>query len=146
MTPESLHFTLDSTLETIERIEHLAIEHAQRMGFAGPSLDQIILAVHETAANAVFHGNDGLAHKKVFVDIDLNENQFKITIGDQGKGFDPEKVPDPLGAEEIFRERGRGVFLSKALMDEYQVQCPVSGGSIVTLVKYLNHPDGKGHS
>src|SRR5215475_3006041 len=144
MTPESLHFSLDSTLETIERIEHLAIEHAQRMGFAGPSLDQIILAVHETAANAVFHGNSGIAQKKVSVDISVDEKQFKITIGDQGKGFDPGKVPNPLGEEEIFRERGRGVFLSRALMDEYQVQCPVTGGSVVTLVKYLNHPDGTG--
>lgn len=145
MTPEALHFTLDSTLETVERIERLALEHAQRVGFEGPKLDQIILAVHETAANAVFHGNAASADKKVFVDISVDDEQFKITIRDEGKGFDPAKIPNPLGEEEIFRERGRGVFLSRALMDEYHVRCGAKGGSEVSLVKYLKDADGDGH-
>ena len=147
MTPEAEHYTLDSTLESVEKIEHLVLEHARRAGFCGISLEQIALAVHETAANAVFHGNHESVEKKVSLDIRSTGNQLKVVITDEGNGFDPAKIPDPLAPEEMFRERGRGVYLTRALMDEYQVKCGAKGGSEVTLVKYLKQPDpGREHA
>ena len=136
--PEAEHYTLDSTLESVERIEHLVLEHARRAGFCGISLEQIGLAVHETAANAVFHGNQESVQKKVMLDISASANQLKIVITDEGKGFDPASLPDPLAPDGMFRERGRGIYLTRALMDEYRVQPAPNGGSEVTLVKYLN--------
>jgi len=141
MMPEAEHYTLDSTLDSVEKIEHLVLEHARRAGFCDISLEQIALAVHETAANAVFHGNKESAGKKVSLDIHATANQLKIVITDEGNGFDPAKIPDPLAPEEMFRERGRGVYLTRALMDEYHVSCGAKGGSEVTLVKYLKQPD-----
>jgi serine/threonine-protein kinase RsbW len=141
MNPEAEHYTLDSTLETVEKIEHLVLEHARRAGFCGISLEQIALAVHETAANAVFHGNHECTEKKVSLVICTTGDQLKIVIADEGNGFDPAKIPDPLAPEEMFRERGRGVYLTRALMDEYQVRRAAKGGSEVTLVKYLKHPN-----
>jgi serine/threonine-protein kinase RsbW len=135
--PEAEHYTLDSTLESVEKIEHLVLEYARRAGFCGISLEQIGLAVHETAANAVFHGNQENVQKKVLLDICATGDQLKIVITDEGKGFDPAKLPDPLAPEEMFRERGRGINLTRALMDEYRVQPGAKGGSEVTLVKYL---------
>ena len=136
--PEAEHYTLDSTLESVERIEHLVLEHARRAGFCGISLEQIGLAVHETAANAVFHGNQESVQKKVMLDISASANQLKVVITDEGKGFDPASLPDPLAPDGMFRERGRGIYLTRALMDEYRVQPAPNGGSEVTLVKYLN--------
>jgi serine/threonine-protein kinase RsbW len=136
--PEAEHYTLDSTLESVERIEHLVLEHARRAGFCGISLEQIGLAVHETAANAVFHGNQESVQKKVALDISASANQLKVVITDEGKGFDPASLPDPLAPDGMFRERGRGIYLTRALMDEYRVQPAPNGGSEVTLVKYLN--------
>jgi serine/threonine-protein kinase RsbW len=145
--PEDEHYKLDSTLESVERIEHLVLEHARRAGFCGVSLEQIALAVHETAANAVFHGNQESSRKKVSLDIHATADQLRIVITDEGNGFDPAKIPDPLAPEEMFRERGRGVYLTRALMDEYQVHCGAKGGSEVTLVKYLKQPDqGREHT
>ena len=141
MTPEAEHYTLDSTLDGVEQIENLVLERAQRAGFGGASLDQIALAVHETAANAVFHGNRESAEKKVFLDIALTDDHLTIIITDQGDGFDPATVPDPLSPQEIYKERGRGIYLSRALMDEYQVRRPAAGGSEVTMVKYLKQRD-----
>jgi|SRR5580700_4521672 len=136
--PEAEHYTLDSTLESVERIEHLVLEYARRAGFCGISLEQIGLAVHETAANAVFHGNQESVQKKVALDISASANQLKVVITDEGKGFDPASLPDPLAPDGMFRERGRGIYLTRALMDEYRVQPAPNGGSEVTLVKYLN--------
>ncbi|HTC90472.1 MAG TPA: ATP-binding protein [Bryobacteraceae bacterium] len=140
MMPEAEHYTLDSTLDSVEKIEHLVLEYARRAGFCDISLEQISLAVHETAANAVFHGNKEILGKKVSLDIHATPDQLKIVITDEGNGFDPAKIPDPLAPEEMFRERGRGVYLTRALMDEYQVTCGAQGGSEVTLVKYLKPP------
>jgi len=140
MMPEAEHYTLDSTLDSVEKIEHLVLEYARRAGFCDISLEQISLAVHETAANAVFHGNKESVGKKVSLDIQATANQLKIVISDEGNGFDPAKIPDPLAPEEMYRERGRGVYLTRALMDEYRVRCG-AGGSEVTLVKYLKPPD-----
>lgn len=142
--PEAEHYTLDSTLDSVEKIEHLVLEYARRAGFCDISVEQISLAVHETAANAVFHGNKENLGKKVSLDIQATANQLKIVITDEGNGFDPAEIPDPLAPEEMFRERGRGVYLTRALMDEYQVRCGAKGGSEVTLVKYLKPPDTSG--
>jgi serine/threonine-protein kinase RsbW len=130
-------YMLDSTLETVDRVEYLTLEFAERAGFRDASLEQIALAVHETAANAVIHGNRYSREKKVSVAISIIDNQFKITIGDEGEGFDPHAIPESSSLQELLRVHGRGVYLSRVLMDEYRVQFRDSGGTEVTLIKYL---------
>ncbi len=130
-------YTLDSTLETVDRVEYLTIELAEKAGFRDAGLEQIVLAVHETTANAVIHGNRYSRDKKVSVAISIVENQFTITIGDEGEGFDPQTIPESSSLQELLRVHGRGVYLSRVLMDEYRVQLRDSGGAEVTLIKYL---------
>ena len=137
----TLHHMLDSTLESVDRVESLALELATKAGFREASLDHIALAVHETTANAVIHGNRYSREKKVSVEISITGNQFKITIGDQGDGFDPRTIPESCSPHELLRASGRGVYLSRALMDEYSVQLRDTGGAEVTLIKYLQPPD-----
>ena len=77
------------------------------------------LSLQEAIANAVRHGCKGDATKKVqcFVTVDA-VGEVVIVVRDPGEGFDPSKVPDPLGAENIFKPSGRGVFLINGLMDQ----------------------------
>jgi serine/threonine-protein kinase RsbW len=133
----AVHHLLDSTLESVDRVEYLTVELAKSAGFRDSSLEQIVLAVHETTANAVIHGNRYSREKKVSVAISIAENQFKITIGDEGEGFDPRAIPESLSLQELLRTHGRGVYLSRALMDEYTVQPKEAGGAEVTMIKYL---------
>ena len=128
---------LDSTLESVDRVEYLTLEFAQRAGFRDASLEQIALAVHETAANAVIHGNRYNPDKKISVAISIGENRLTITIGDEGEGFDPQTIPESSSLQELLRVHGRGVYLSRVLVDEYRVQLRDSGGTEVTLIKYL---------
>jgi serine/threonine-protein kinase RsbW len=137
MSDVTVHHMLDSTLESVDRVESLTLEVAKRAGFRGVSLDQIILAVHETTANAVIHGNRFNKEKNVSVAISITKNQLEITIEDEGDGFDPGAVPDPLSLQELLRDSGRGVYLARALMDQYKVQRRETGGTKVTLIKYL---------
>jgi serine/threonine-protein kinase RsbW len=137
MTAVTVHEVLDSTLEAVAHVETVAVEVARRVGFRGVSLDHISLATHETTTNAVVHGNRYRTEKKVFVAISITQDRIKIKVADEGDGFDPKTLPDPLAPERLSGDSGRGVYLSRAFMDEYHVRSRDTGGAEVTLVKYL---------
>jgi len=141
MIEKTVQHVLDSTLDTVAFVENLVSEIAQRAGFSEASVEQISLAVHETAANAVIHGNQYSAAKKVFVAISVNEDRMAITIGDEGGGLDPETIPDPLTPMGLLQQSGRGLYLSRVLMDEHHVEARNGGGTQITLTKYLQRTD-----
>ena len=128
---------LDSTLESVDSAEELALEEAERAGVAEDDLHKIAMAVRESMVNAVVHGNRYNAHKKVRVSVSKGPRQFVVKIADEGDGFDYEHLPDPLAEENLLRHSGRGIFLIKAFMDEFQVRRLDPAGTEVTLVKYL---------
>ncbi len=59
-----------------------------------------------------------------------------MVIGDEGDGFDPTAVPDPLAGENLLRGSGRGVMLMQAFMDEFQISKRSPQGTEVKMVKY----------
>src|SRR5260370_32343430 len=139
MTAVTVHEVLDSTLEAVAHVEIVGAEVDRRVGFRGVSLDHISLATHETTTNAVVHGNRYRSEKKVVVAISITQDRFKITIADDGDGFDPDTLPDPLAPERLSSGSGRGVFPSQAFMDEYHVPSRYAVGTEDTVVKNL-HP------
>ena len=60
-----------------------------------------------------------------------------VRIADEGEGFDFESLPDPLAPENLMRTSGRGIFLIRSFMDEFQMRHLEPGGTEVTLVKYV---------
>jgi serine/threonine-protein kinase RsbW len=77
------------------------------------------LALREALSNAIVHGNRLDARKLVHVRCccECGKGVF-IVVRDQGQGFDPGKVPDPLALENLRSEHGRGIHLMKLAMDE----------------------------
>lgn len=77
------------------------------------------LALREALNNAVVHGNRLDAHKLVHVRCRCKAGKgISITVSDQGQGFDPRAVPDPLSVDNLQAEHGRGIHLMKVAMDE----------------------------
>jgi serine/threonine-protein kinase RsbW len=77
------------------------------------------LALREALNNALVHGNRLDAHKLVHVRCRCRVGEgISITVSDQGQGFDPSAVPDPLSVENLQSEHGRGVYLMKWAMDQ----------------------------
>lgn len=134
---ETVDQFLESTLESVDSAETLVLDMAQKAGFPEEDLHKIGMAVRESMVNAVVHGNQYSAHKKVHVSVSKEPDRFTVTIADQGKGFDLGNVPDPLSDENLLRHSGRGIFLIRAFMDELQVRRLSPAGTEVTLVKYL---------
>ena len=135
--PETVERFLESTLESVDSAEELAVGVAQRAGFDDDDLMRIGMAVRESMVNAVVHGNRYNAHKKVRFSVGHNAERFTVRIADEGEGFDFESLPDPLAPENIMRTSGRGIFLIRSFMDEFEMRHLDPGGTEVTLVKYL---------
>ena len=127
---------LDSSLESVDSAEELALSAAVRAGFEEEDLHKIGMAVRESMINAVVHGNRYSAHKKVHLIVADEPGQLTVTIADEGEGFDFHSVPDPLSPDNLLRASGRGIFLIRAFMDDFQVRRLLPAGTEVTLVKY----------
>ena len=136
-SPETVERFLDSTLDSVDSAEELAVGMAQRAGLDEDELMKIGMAIRESVVNAVVHGNRYNAHKKVRFAVVSNGQQFIVRIGDEGEGFDFNSIPDPLAPENLLRTSGRGIFLIRSFMDDFQMRHLESGGTEVTLVKNL---------
>jgi len=128
---------LESTLDSVDEAEELALEAAEKAGVPEDDLHKIAMAVRESMVNAVVHGNRYNAHKRVRLSLSKTPEDFVVRIADQGEGFDYENLPDPLAQENLLRHSGRGIFLIKAFMDDFQVRRLEPAGTEVTLVKHL---------
>lgn len=134
--PEKEERFLESTLESVDSAEELALGVAGRAGFDDEDLMKIGMAVRESMVNAVVHGNRYNANKKVRFSVAHDAQRFTVRIADQGEGFDVESLPDPLAPENLMRTSGRGIFLIRSFMDEFEIHRQEQGGMEVTLVKY----------
>ena len=139
LTEPELHeaLTLPSTLSTVEAIESKTAELAQQAGFDEDTVSQIAMISREAAANAVLHGNKKDPNKQVRATFSLTSESLSIQVADEGSGFDPESVPDPLSPEGLLKPSGRGIFLMRAIMDEVHFR-QLSPGTEITLVKHRN--------
>jgi serine/threonine-protein kinase RsbW len=86
--------------------------------FAFPRKDQfgVRLAVEEAMVNAVKHGNRGDSAKEARLRFHVNAEFVLVEVEDEGAGFDPAQVPDPLAPENLERPSGRGLFLIRKYM------------------------------
>lgn len=128
---------LESSLESVDRAEEIVVQQAREMGFSEDEQHHIGVALRECMVNAIVHGNQYNARKKVHLVISRTPRQLEVRISDEGGGFDPGQLPDPLAEENLLRQSGRGVMMMQAFMDEFEVRRRHSGGTEVRMVKYL---------
>ena len=134
---ETVERFLDSTLESVDHAEEIAVGLAKRAGFGEDDLTKIGMAVRESMVNAVVHGNRYNANKKVRFSVSKNSESLTVRIADEGEGFDFENLPDPCAGENLFRSSGRGIFLIRSFMDEFEIRRLAPGGLEVVLVKRM---------
>jgi serine/threonine-protein kinase RsbW len=137
MTEQRVFYTLDSTLETVDKAEERASRFAADLGFGEDEVTQISMAVREGAVNAVLHGNAYAADKKVTLAFEQTSEDLVITIRDQGKGMDLSKIPNPLAPENLLKTSGRGIFLMRSFMDVVEIR-PSQTGTEVKLIKHVH--------
>jgi CheY-like chemotaxis protein/anti-sigma regulatory factor (Ser/Thr protein kinase) len=150
-------FELENDLKLLSAfVQELRESLPERGLFAHNDCLRITTAVDEALANAYFHGNLEVSSKlreqdatsflelaekrlqespynerKIFVQLHWERN-LTLTIRDEGPGFDPSGLPDPLAPGFVERPCGRGLLLMRSFMDQVEYN---RTGNQVTLVK-----------
>jgi serine/threonine-protein kinase RsbW len=132
----TVEMCLESRVENVEVAEEACRRVCETAGFDTETAYQIEMAVHETVINAIFHGNRQDPAKSVFLKFLISENGVEIHVRDEGKGFDPASLPDPVAQENLLNVSGRGIFLVRKFMDEFKVETSAGSGTEVIMVKY----------
>ena len=130
-------------LDIASRFEMLDVAHTvvsqlcKLVGFKEETTHYLAVAVRESVVNAIKHGNGQDESKRVEVLITLTDRSLEVQVKDQGEGFEPDEVPDPLAPENLLKAYGRGIFFMKQFMDEVSYTFPPKGGTVVRMVKNL---------
>jgi serine/threonine-protein kinase RsbW len=142
MAPETKHLevTLDTHVESVNLAEEMCIRVAEAAGFNEDECYRIGMSVREGVINAFHYGNQEKPEKKIHLGVDLTDQKMVIHVTDEGKGFRLSDVPDPLAEENLLSTSGRGIFLMKAFMDEFDVVPGKTGGAELVMSKRLPLP------
>ncbi len=136
-----VHLEIHSTIEALDLVQAVTEHIARRLGFDEDALHWTTMAVRESVVNAITHGNSSDPAKIVFIDYTATpESQpadFVVSVRDQGRGFDPETVKDPLTPENVLSASGRGVFLIRQFMDDVSMRRAPGGGMEVRMTKHI---------
>lgn len=143
---ERIEITISSRFENIELVQVIAEHLCENAGVDEDGSHWIGMAVREAVANAIKHGNKLDVRKKVFATFVLDGPELEITISDEGEGFDPEKVSDPLNPQNLMKTSGRGIFYMKTFMDQVQYSFQPGSGTSLVMTKNLTRGSGIAHT
>ncbi|MBE7515763.1 MAG: ATP-binding protein [Chloracidobacterium sp.] len=131
----NLEIKLRSRLESVDEAARSADEFAKSCGFDEEFRYALDLAVRESVANAVKHGNKFDESLPVEVRFDADDDAFEISVRDHGAGFDIDGIPDPRDPENLLKANGRGILFMNSFMDEIRWLQAEGGGTEVKMVK-----------
>ena len=132
-----IRMSLSSRFENIEMAQHLCGKLLEGWQLNEETTHWILMALREALANAIKHGNGQDMAKRVHLEMGVKDHTLRIRIRDEGTGFDPAGVADPLAQENRFKTSGRGIFYMKTFMDEVRFSRVDGGGMEIVLTKDL---------
>ena len=137
---QTVRLDFDSTFEMLDLVQVVSDHIARLAGLDEEARHWVNVAVRESVINAIKHGNCNDVAKRVHVEFTPIEqvdtpSGVVIRVRDEGHGFDPASVPDPLAPENLLKGSGRGIFLIRSFMDEMILQRAEEGGMEMVMVK-----------
>ncbi len=129
MTAQQIIFrlTMASNPDNVTRIEKFLAKISRSVTLDEIQLHKLMVSLTEAVNNAIVHGNKRDPRKKVAIQCELLPGWLLIMVNDEGRGFKPEGVRNPLKKENLMRENGRGIFLMRTLMDRVEFEKIKSG-------------------
>lgn len=136
-TPISQSVVVQSSPAALNETCKELLSKLKTNNFSEENIFAVHLALEEAFLNAVIHGNRMNLNKEVKVDYSVGLGEVRISVTDEGEGFDPNSVPDPRCVENIYKTRGRGLLLMRSYMDVVKFN---QHGNRVDMVKYKEDP------
>jgi serine/threonine-protein kinase RsbW len=129
-----------STFDVLDIAQVISDHLARMVGLDEDAQHWVSVAVRESIINAVKHGNCHDTTKRVFVEFTPLESPdppgVAIRVRDEGCGFDPSTLSNPLAEENLLKSSGRGIFLIRCFMDEMILRPAPEGGMEMVMVKH----------
>ena len=123
--------TFPSSTDHLQKVESVCCEVAAEAGFDESGMDDLSIAITELFNNAILHGNKNDASKNIVITYTCSKTHLIVSIKDEGTGFKPEKIRDPLAPENLLAENGRGLYLAKNLMDDVKFNFSDDGTEVL---------------
>jgi serine/threonine-protein kinase RsbW len=150
MTPNGhqiirLEFT--SAFEMLDFVQVVSDHLSRHVGLDDDAMHWVGVAIRESVINAIKHGNRNDSSKRVFVEFGTSIGdapELSIRVRDQGEGFDPELVANPLDPENLLKSSGRGIFLIRNFMDDVQLRRAPEGGMEIRMLKRVQPASADG--
>src|SRR5688572_1705001 len=137
----TIRLQIPSTYELLDLIQLVCDRLSALAALDEDAVHWIGVAVRESVINAIKHGNREDYTKLVTVEFALTPaaqpSEFVVRVLDQGQGFDPVVIADPLAPENILKSSGRGIFFMRSFMDDVSLRRASEGGMEVRMVKKL---------
>jgi len=131
-----------SNFDMLDFVQMVSDRMAHLGGLDEDAVHWIGVAVRESVINAIKHGNREDLEKLVTVEFTfaptVEPSELVVRVLDQGEGFDPEEIADPLAPENLLKASGRGIFFMKSFMDDVTLKRGSEGGMEVRMVKKLS--------
>jgi len=137
----TVRLEIHSNFEMVDFVQVISDRVGQLAGLDDDTVHWIGVAVRESVINAIKHGNREDARKIVTVEFTFaptaDPRELIVRVLDQGEGFEPQEVADPLAPENILKSSGRGIFFMRSFMDDVVLQRAAGGGMEVRMTKKL---------
>ncbi|HVL66033.1 MAG TPA: ATP-binding protein [Vicinamibacterales bacterium] len=137
----TIRLQIPSSFELLDVVQVASDRLSVLAGLDEDAAHWIGVAVRESVINAIKHGNREDHAKLVTVEFTMAPagapTELIVRVVDEGEGFDPEEIADPLAPENILKSSGRGIFFMRSFMDDVVLRRASEGGMEVRMVKKL---------
>ncbi len=123
--------TLSSDPKQIGRVEGFLKKVRHSIALDEIQFHKLMVSLTEAVNNAILHGNRQDAGKKVTVRCEVLPGWLVVGVSDQGRGFRPKEVKNPLNKKNLLRTSGRGIFLMRTLMDKVEFDIHPTGSRVL---------------
>jgi serine/threonine-protein kinase RsbW len=137
----TVRLQIHSNFEMLDFVQVISDRMGQLAGLDGDAVHWIGVAVRESVINAIKHGNREDYGKLVTVEFSFTPpakpSEFVVRVLDEGEGFDPADIANPLDPENMLKSSGRGIFFMRNFMDDVSITRRPEGGMDVRMSKKL---------
>ena len=132
----TIRLEFGSAFDMLDFVQVVSDYVGRLTGLDEDQLYEVSVAVREVVVNAIKHGNKHDLAKRVVVEFSVEpSDHMTVWVKDQGTGFDPGEIPDPLAPENIMKGSGRGILFMRNYMDDVSLSRHPEGGMQIWMKK-----------
>lgn len=135
MTKKEYHLEIESDPNNLITVEEFVNYFATEAKLDGEKMSNLLLCITEAITNAIIHAHKKDKSKIVKIDVTTDDEEIIIVVKDQGKGFDPSKIPDPTHPDNLLKDSGRGLYLMRIFLKELRYNITPTGTETIMVMK-----------